>query len=281
MAIQETLTGQFDEGESLAKLKDEQRWRLEQALAVVGLRPKHTAYRVAMLVHHVAVGDQVLRWSATRIADDNFVNRSVRSVRAARKQLAELGLVEFVLIKSIDGGDDLKAMRLERATIAAAADGQPIATRQSLQAETHPEDQGEKQDESQPEKRGERRGENSGRLYGTIESSKPLNQQPTTSDPKTQSVVVVVEGGEVKLPLHFGLAPEQVETAREVGKKFRSLCHKKGKTIEWELVWRAACLHCVSDWDCLPVAESVRRGVNNPKAYLRGAIRNAIQEAVM
>ena len=160
MTTQETLTGQFDESESLKLLKTEQETQLRQALTAVGLRPKHTAFWVALLAHHVAVGDQVLRWSANRIAKDSFVKRSIKSVRDARKLLCNLGLIEFVPIKSIDGGDDLKAMRLDRVAIAAAADGRPIATRTNLQGESHPEEQSE----SHPVRLGESRGENSERL---------------------------------------------------------------------------------------------------------------------
>ena len=180
-------------------------------------------------------------------------------------------MIEFVPIKSIDGGDDLKAIRLDRVAIAAAADGRPIATRTNLQGENHPEEQSE----SHPVRLGESRGENSERLYKTIETTKPLIQEPSSCWPPIPNPVVV---GEASFYLFFGVRIEQLETLKQTAKRIRTLSKTTATTLSTAAIWIAA-IYVASDWDAYGVAETIGSGtVNFPRKYLGTAVRNGATE---
>lgn len=196
------MRGTFDESEAKALLaknqKEEldthlaacelisaqQKEELEAALTSCGYRYKHTTWKLAILIHHMAKGDGILRRSAKWLDADPHFKAKERSIREARQKLFEDGIIDIIELKSLDGGADLKAMKLNRTNVRKLAAGESVKVDadQNLQGASHPARQGASHPARHPA--------NSESLYRTINQLPPL---PPTNFQLDQSAVAAVE----------------------------------------------------------------------------------------
>ena len=189
---QTTMNGQFDESEAKERLTVHQRDELESALTACGYRYTHTAWLLAIFIHHVATGDGILRRSPKRLAADKRFKPKERSIRMARQSLADAGIIDLIEVKNHDGGDDLKAMRINRVNVRILASGERLPKKENKS--DNPSADADLQTVMQSANRGANqsanRGANHAPLLKTINHIPP---QPPTNFKLDQSAVEAVE----------------------------------------------------------------------------------------